>query len=603
MAAGALVGGLLVLGPALQPGALFALDLVVADRMDLPPGVWGLGPEYGRALPLTAMVALAGEVFGAANVVRLLFVVAFIVAAIGTARLVGRAPAIVRVGAGLLYAFSPFLLTRVGAGQISLVCAAAILPWAVPVLLRPHDDLARTYRWSLLLGLSGVAGGVFVIALLVTGMVAARGRRLVTVGFAGIVSQLPWLVPGILVMAQSPGVTPSSWFPTRIDGIGGVFALAVGDGFFQPAARVGGDSIILPVVGLAVVGLAAVGWRSLDATWGRRAGALAVVTMLVVVWSGTPSLAGSFETFVSAPLGGVVREAQRLLPLVLVFVVPAAAAGVQAVGRRLSSGAAVGALEALPAAFAVLVIWPGLWGVDGRLTSNPVPTDWVAAHELLSAEPGTTLALPWARYLNLSMADGNRTFNPASRLLPGDVLGPSDLGIGAGVREAADPREGPAEKIVLDVLEGRPVGPALAGLGVRWVALEHEPTSERYRSVATDPGLERVILGSQVSIFRVKDWVGPVVASDGSPGSVDLLVPPLARIEPRRSGTWARPGGWGWLRGTSTVATTERGLADLPPGGPLVWYWPASLVMSGYLVTLAGLVVVGRFGRARAVEP
>ena len=46
-----------VLGPALKPGSLLNLDLVFTPRMPVPRGIWGLGPELSRRIPLGVLVA------------------------------------------------------------------------------------------------------------------------------------------------------------------------------------------------------------------------------------------------------------------------------------------------------------------------------------------------------------------------------------------------------------------------------------------------------------------------------------------------------------------------------------------------------------------
>ena len=102
--------GLVVLGPALGPGALFNLDLVLTPVVPVPQGVWGLGPELPRRVPFMVPVAWLSSVLDGAFVAKLLLLSVFVLAFVGAQRLVSEHGVATRVAAGLLYAASPFLL-------------------------------------------------------------------------------------------------------------------------------------------------------------------------------------------------------------------------------------------------------------------------------------------------------------------------------------------------------------------------------------------------------------------------------------------------------------------------------------------------------------
>src|SRR5437764_9449177 len=55
---------LLVLGPALAPGSLLNLDLVFTPTIPVPRGVWALGPELSRRVPLGVALAWASTIIG-----------------------------------------------------------------------------------------------------------------------------------------------------------------------------------------------------------------------------------------------------------------------------------------------------------------------------------------------------------------------------------------------------------------------------------------------------------------------------------------------------------------------------------------------------------
>ncbi|OWY58831.1 hypothetical protein B7486_77860, partial [cyanobacterium TDX16] len=62
-AAGILLG-LVVMGPALAPGPLLNLDLVLFDDVPVPRGAWGLGPEFPRRVPTFLPLAWLSGLLG-----------------------------------------------------------------------------------------------------------------------------------------------------------------------------------------------------------------------------------------------------------------------------------------------------------------------------------------------------------------------------------------------------------------------------------------------------------------------------------------------------------------------------------------------------------
>src|SRR5436190_14279612 len=223
-----LVVAVVILGPALKPGSLLNLDLVFTPRMPVPRGIWGLGPELSRRIPLGVLVAWASVVVGGPLVGKALLLASVTFAFAGVWRLAADTPFVCRVGAGLLYAASPFTLTRIGVGHWTLVAALALLPWALPALVRPGDDLRRTWLWSVALGLTGITGGMFAAILLGAGLVADRGRRMLVVLGVFVVAQLPWLIPGAFSVASVGHLSNGRHFATHTALPMGLLRLVVG---------------------------------------------------------------------------------------------------------------------------------------------------------------------------------------------------------------------------------------------------------------------------------------------------------------------------------------------------------------------------------------
>ncbi len=589
-----LAGALVVLGPALGGGSMLNLDLVVTAEERVPRGLWGLGPELPRRIPLAVLVAPLGAVLGAATVAKATVAVALATATAGAARLATGAPAPARLGAGLLYGLGPFILTRTGVGHLPLVVAMAVLPYALPHLLDPRRAPARTFLWMVAMSLGGIFGGLLAAGAVAVSLVADRGRGLFRTATLLALSQLSWLLPGAIVMSQEIVPAGPEAFRTEAGGVGEVLAVMVGAGFWDSTNQIGPAPVVMAGLGLIVVGLAVVGLRDRSrdrATSGARLAGLAGLGLAVAVLPAWPGLSGVADAAVSLPGGAALRESHRLLPLWLVAVAPAAAVGADRVGRRLQRTGRAGlggAAFLLPLAAALVLAAPGAWGLGGRLDPVRFPEDWRAVKRAVTARPGTVVALPWHQYLDLEIADGRRVHNPLPDYLGGDVLISSDPEVGASARERADRRENVVLALLDDLAAGTErTAQELADLGVRWVVVLHDADGERYGRLAEAPGLDRVVQGQGIDLYRVRSWPGPFLTDRGDTLAIETRLAPLARLDPSPAGTWFRPGAPGWMRGTEAATTTDAGLLRLPAGSGPVWYWPAVLVAAGHGAVVA----------------
>jgi hypothetical protein len=224
-----------------------------------------------------------------------------------------------------------------------------------------------------------------------------------------------------------------------------------------------------------------------------------------------------------------------------------------------------------------------------------LPAEWAEVRTTIDAEPGTVLSLPWAQYLDLSAAGGDRVLNPLPLYLPGDVLASSDLRLGGGA-ERADPREPVAAQLASDVLRGEDIAPQLADLGIRWVVLLHEIDREweLYQvALEDDTSVEPVLEGQTISLYRVPGWPGEVVDEAGEALPLDPVLTPWQQLPASGAAVWARPATDGWVRGTTGADATELGLVALPAGDGPVWYWPALVCVAAYGATTAAVVWCG----------
>jgi len=585
-----------VLGPALRRGSIFTLDAAFVPRIPLPAGMWGLGPELPRRVPVGAALAWTSAAVGGAAVGKALLGLSLVVAFAGAARLAhhddGRvSPARawpVPLVAGLLYALSPLVLTRVGAGQWTALTAFAVLPWALPSLLVPSASLARTFAWGVAMAATGSVGGSLALVVVVVGL--AADRTVAAAMGAALVSaaQALWVVPGLVVAAGGASPAGAAVFATRASGPVGWAGLLAGHGFWRAPTQVGGDTTLgTAVLGLGLLGLGVLGSAELPSAWRRRAAWLAALGWAMAVASAIPGIRVTYDALSRTALGAPFRESQRFLVLTLVWLAPAAASG----ARRLAAERGrlpPWTVPALVSVTTVVLATNGLWGVGGRLRPVTLPPEWAAARRAVGAAPGTVVALPYHRYLDLPLASNRRVLEPMADYLGGDVIASSDPELGGGYREVADARE-PAVRAVLASAPAD-VADRLARVGVRWLVVLHAADWESYRWLTQRDGVRVAVAGTSLDLLRIEPWQGPVVAADGASVTLRSVVAPLGRLAASGPAVWAHPAVPGWLRGSHAAGRTADGMVALPGGRGPLWFWPAALVMAVDAGVLAAVV-------------
>lgn len=576
-----LVAAVVVLGPALGPGALFNLDLVVVPRLDVPSGFWGLGPELPRRTPFWVPIAALSHLVPATLIVKAVLVAVFVGAWLGMARFTRLVGGRWAHSAAALYAFSPFVLTRTAVGHLMVTVPLAILPWALPHLLRPGRRLRSTYLAAFALGCAGHFGGSLALAVVAVALVVGeRARWWQALGLT-LVAQGTWLVPSLFLWPDGGArISSADVFATDLNGWAGALVLSAGGGFWNTYYQVQGPLLITTVAGLVLLGFAVVGSRQIEPSLRRPLLVVGVIGWFVPALTAATWLPAADAVTSVATLGGIWRESQRVLVLHLVWLAPAAVIGAERLARAAERSRGLawlgGTASVTVPAVAVVLASPGLWGIGGQLAAVPLPTGWEETRDTVRAEPGTVLALPWNQYYNQTYDDGRvrRVLDPMPLFLGGDVLASSDNGLQNGVQEVADPREPFAERAVELLTEADPgFGDELVDLGVRWVVLHKSIDPERYAPLADDPALELVIDEPTIGLYRVRGWAGEFVTSAGSAVDATTLGDVVARLDgpEYESVTWQRAGGPGWMIGWRRATTTDHGLLRLPSGSGLVW--------------------------------
>lgn len=622
-----LVCAVVVLGPALGPGSLFNLDLILPPQVPVPRGAWGLGPELPRRVPLWIVVAWLSPLLGGDNVGKAIMVATIVVGFVGAYRLVARHTTgphtmLAAYGAGFLYALNPFLLTRIAVGHLHVAIPMALLPWVVPILLRPGDRPRRTFLAAALLAFCGNYGGAIGCLIVLVGLVATRGRNVLKVIALTLLAQLPWLVPGLLIYSEGASIVDATPFATQAEGVDGVARLLAGHGFWQNLYQVGWPGgWPVAIAGVLLLGFGIAGTNELAREFRWSLVALGAIGFGLAAASATPGLSDLYVTLSRNPVGSVLREGQRALPLYLVWLAPAAVLGARRAGTWVaaSSGGATPPLRAagsavvrvVPIALAVWLAGSAFWGIDSRLRPVQIPQEWADARDLIRSRPGTVLALPWHQYFDVTVGDGTQhVLDPMPLYLGGDVVISSDPELAGEHKERVDPRETTLDAIVADLRRQQVLAPGdipadqrvssrLAQLGIRWVVLQRSADWVKYTALNRDPGLEHVISKKpSLELYEVKDWRGLVVDERGAPVPATPVIEPMTQVDPSGAAVYRRPAQSGWMRGWAAASATDTGLVSLPAGSGWVWFWPAVVVLIADLVTL-GAVLVAAVGEWR----
>jgi hypothetical protein len=519
-----LTGGLVSLAvtlPLLTRGFVLAYDMVFVPRLPLGLQVLGVSRVPPRSVPAGAFVALLSQLVGGQVVEKAILVAIFAAGAYGAARLVPTDRALPRVGAGLFYAWNPFLFERLLLGHWALLLGYAFMPWlAGAALTFRRGEPGAGARLVLALALVAVPGpytgliGAGMAAVIVlwpgrSGSPSGPPRRAGLVGLAAVAVNLPWLVPALLQHAppSSPGLA-TSLFRARSDSpLGTAGSLLSLGGFWRTDLAPPGRTTVawLPAFAIILV-LCTIGWRRLGPRWqrGGRAGltAAAALGFVLAVAPAVPGLRDVWSWVARVVPGtGILRDSQK-------FVMPVALLGsvtfglgveavVAAVGR---AGDRVTAVAPCLLVLVPVALAPTLaWGLGGRLSPVSYPASWERARAIVDADPvpGALVVLPWHAYLPFGWNRDRTVHEPALQSFSRPVVTNSGLELGTGTLPDEDPWSLLARPAVLGP---GPLGPALDGLGVRYVLLLREADWRAFSPKVA--GLDAVLDSGDLALYR-----------------------------------------------------------------------------------------------------
>ena len=627
-----LVVGLLVVAPWVGSGYLLLLDWVSGPESTVTPGLYGLAGDELDAMPWRLLVLTLRTVVGPAVTAWLLVLAYFPLAAAGAARLVGGGRARTWTAA-LVITCNPVVVTRIGVGHVPYLIGVALLPWLVAAAMRDQQQHRRFGARTAGLYALGVAvsphlawiGGV---ALLVVACVPRPTlRAFVRLGLTALAAAavyaygiVVWLT-GVRVLEVTDADLGA--YATRAGPLGLVPTVLGLEGFWREGSPDVGATLGLVGIPVLLALLAAVVW-GLAVLVARREPLGAVAVVLVVLGLllalGTQGPFGAVyqAAFDRLPLFEAMREPLKWLALVLVgYTVALASAaeqaaawarrtaarrGLRGTARRTApvAGAAVVALLPLVCAPALLL------GLGGRVATSEYPDSWSRADTLMGEGDGSVLFLPWHAYQPFAFTDGRTVATPGQAFFRREVLSSDAVELGLVRTDSVSRRSAYVDELLA---RGGTGGFArlVAPLGVEYVVVSRGADAERYRWLAEEPHLTRVLTEDTLLLYRVDvAGTGRVVGSRetswpealrlGSQLGTEALLPDGPTSPPLPSS-----GSGGLRREGATTWTVAAGV----PGWVVVPVeWSAGWRLDGEsgTPTLAGTVAVRAGAEGGVVE-
>lgn len=561
-------------------------DMVFTPHQPLNAASVGLGSASPRAVPLDALVALAGRLVGGQLTGRIALAVPLLLAGWGMVRLAQfcgarRWPALLLAGGAAVW--NPFVVERLALGQWALLWCYGALPWLVLAACRlrqaangnahaPHENkhapngneqvangnehapsgIHKPSRWhwaAVVCALAACAitptGGLIGAAVLLGVGWSRRPRTDATLLGLAVLLQLPWLLPAITSAAAVPSDPRAvAAFAARAERPGGVLGslLSLGgiwNADVTPGSRAGvlGYLSMVAVLVALVDGLPLIRPRALAA---RLAG-LAAAGLLLACAATVPGLSALLRWSIrELPGAGLLRDGQKwLMPFVLLAVLAGALAVDRLAVRHARSTGRLIVVAVAAAVLPLLLLPDGPATLRTPLTPVHYPAGWRQVANRVSGSSATVLVLPFTSYRSFGWAPGRTVLDPAPRLLAPPVLTDDRLAVTGTLLGGEDPEAA----TVRDVLAGQPTAAGLAGeladLGIGWVVVESgtpgppPPDLGGLRSVLTDP---------DVRLYQVPGPIRRPASERGRAAlviGVDLLVALLVGVAAAaKAGRW-----------------------------------------------------------------
>ncbi len=489
-----------ILAPLAAPGYVLSYDMNFVPRqwhtLDLIAPVDGAP----RAVPIDAVISTLNVLVPGCLLQRVILVAIIWAGVVGAARLVPSSRTAIKILAGVVYVWSPFLAERLLFGHWALLLAYAALPWLISATWEARQGRRQALPKVLLA--AGICcltptGGVIAFSVCLVMLIGLPWRPLSTVLIGLLVLNSPWLVAAAVTrsdMRTSPfGITAFS--PRSENWAGPVISLlgtgGIWNGEATPASRA---SALIPLATVVLLTVAWAGYRLLadrqpDA---RRLLIVGAAGLFAAILSTIPAAQPGLSWLVEhAPGAGIVRDSQKFLMPFALLLATCFALGIERLAGRLSREA--GAALVAAGLLLPVVAMPDLaFGGAGALRPVTYPADWKTIAELVRADPGRMLSLPLAEYRSYPWNRGRTVLDPSPRFFPVPVLVDDTLRVDGQVI-AGESRE--ARQIKALVGNGEP----LSETSFRWIMIQGPADSVSPASLA---GLEPVHSGQDLSLYR-----------------------------------------------------------------------------------------------------
>jgi hypothetical protein len=484
-------------------------DLVFTPHQPLNAGSIGLGSTSPRAVPLDALVALAGKLLGGALTGRFALLLPLLAAGWGTIRLLNSRclPAMLLVGGLALW--NPYVIERLALGQWALLWAYGALPWLVRAASRIRRGEPGWAGLVLALAACAITPTGAIIGAVVAVTLGWPGlRRGVPLLVAAVLAQLPWLLPALLSTATATSDPRAvAAFAARSERPGGAVLSLLGLGGIwsadvTPASRGGA----LGYLSTALVVLALLFGARLVAR--PRLAWLAAAGFVLAAAATVPGLSALLRWAVrELPGAGLLRDGQKwLMPFVLLVILSAGAIVSRLASEPFTSRFGPDGqrpwrlLLALVAVALPLLLLPDAPAtLRAPLTPVHYPAGWQAAAEAVRGSDTQVLVLPFASYRSFGWAPGRTVIDPAPRLLPAETVVDDRLVVNGEVLGGEDRTAAMIGQLLADAPGPARLADALAAQGIGWVLVEDTPGP----ALPDLSGLTSVLDEPGVRLYRV----------------------------------------------------------------------------------------------------
>ena len=523
---------LAIVGPWLQPGYIFALDMVFTPHLRMPD-------TLTSSYMFHAVLHVLNFVAPSSVIQKLLLLCVFFLSGVGMHRLV-QIVSPHRMGAyfgGVLYAVNPFTYDRLMTGQYSVLLGYALLPFFVRSLLvflqKPQFRQGVIIAiWVTVISVVSVhtLGSIVIISIVAAALWLAKNRRnkpwkglfwkwsVVSIG-AFLLLNCYWFLPLLAgkgstakqIASFTSGDTAS--FAT----IGGSFAgklLQVlslrgfwaedRDIYLQPSQQIGTWGLLLLLIWLLVV----IGLISL---WHQRQRAITAFFAIIVLAGCI--LAVGYGWMQHVPILAGFREPQKFAGLIALGFAVLGSEGIANVMRFIKNefDSTVGMIAAgsLALLLPIIVTSTIFWGARSQLAARSYPAAWTTVNAQLNAdnEHFNTLFLPWHLYMRFGFADRVIT-SPAPQFFdkPVIVSDQPELGDVAAVHPTQTTQQ--LDRLLQHADSISNFASQLANLHIKYIILDKEEDYQKYNYLQHMSGLRQVAHHDTLTVYLNEQFGG-----------------------------------------------------------------------------------------------